>query len=123
MLEYNVTSNVFWRNQLISEISCLVPKVKNAVKGEDVGEHSQDPRDGVQVRDEADAVQMVKQDGIVEGLHVRELGQVLLNNSGVVFAKHAVQVPEVRLGSSMRYQTNPALRMEQGRRIKPSINF
>jgi len=30
----------------------------------------------------------------VERLHVRELGQVLLNNSGVVFAKHTVQIPE-----------------------------
>lgn len=64
--------------------------MKNAVKRKHVRKHGQDPRDGVQVRDEADAVEVVEQDGVVEGLHVRELGQVLLNNSGVVFAKHAV---------------------------------
>ena len=73
--------------------------MKNAVKGKDVRKHGQDPRDGVKVGDEADAVEVVEEHGVVESLHVPELGQVLLNNSGVVFAKHAVQVPK-NIGSS-----------------------
>ncbi len=31
-------------------------------------EHGEDPGDGVEVRDEADAVQVVEQGGVVEGL-------------------------------------------------------
>jgi hypothetical protein len=48
------------------------------MKGKDVSKHRQDPGDGVQVRNEPDAVQVVEQDRIVEGLYVRKLGQVLL---------------------------------------------
>ena len=70
----------------------LVPKMKNAVKRKNVSEHCEDPRNGVQVGDEADPVQMVEEGRVVEGLDVRELGQVLLDDSGVVFAEHTVQI-------------------------------
>ena len=68
--------------------------MKNAVERKNVCKHGEDPRDCVEVRDEPDAVQVVEEARIVEGLDVCELGQVLLDDSGVVFAEHAVQIPK-----------------------------
>ncbi len=42
--------------------------MEHVAQGEDVCEHGEDPGDGVQVRDEADAVKVVEQGGVVEGL-------------------------------------------------------
>ncbi len=52
--------------------------MEHVPKGEDVCEHGEDPGDGVKVRDEADAVQVVEQGGVVEGLIE---SQVIMNKN------------------------------------------
>ena len=87
--------------------------MEDALQRENVSEHGQDPGNGVEVGDEANAVEVVEQlwkrdnqmgvvtdqnrvrgtiTWIVERLNVAELGEVLLNDGGVVLPEHAVQV-------------------------------
>lgn len=54
--------------------------------------HGEEPGDGVQLRDEANVVEVVEQAGVVEGYHVGELGKVFLDDGTVVPQKEFVQV-------------------------------
>ena len=48
--------------------------MQNALKRKDVSKHRQDPGYSVEVWNEPDAVKVIEQDRIVEGLHVSKLG-------------------------------------------------
>jgi hypothetical protein len=71
----------------------FVPKMENTVEGEHMSKHRQDPRNCVQIWNEPDSIEMIEKPRVVKGLQVSKFGQVLLNHRGVVFSKHAVQVP------------------------------
>ncbi len=71
---------------------------------EHMSKHCQNPGNRVQLRDEADAVQVVEQDRVVECLDVAELSQVLLNDGRVVSPKHAVQVLRNECGETRERQ-------------------
>ena len=57
-----------------------------------MGEHGEDPGNGVKVRDEADLVQVVEQFRIVECLEMGKLCEIFLDDDSIVLHEHVVEV-------------------------------